>query len=428
MGEPTNTEQVPNGRRKLTSSLLWGLGISVLGSLFLVWLGSLEDLPEDQKLISRTKIAQALQLPLHSLTFPSEFPLNLAPTENVTVFPAYTIDWEVHSKMDRLLRQYRPDYAAFVAMDAMTGQILSLNSYSAKPNPMGHLALRSTYPAASLFKIVTAAAAIDSQKASPDTVISFNGGYHTLYRRNVTTLKKDRWMREMSMKEAFAKSVNTVFAKIGLFLLDPRDLRQYAKRFRFNDANASDVPFSSGQFIVPSEDNWAMAEVASGFNRWITMSPIQGAMMAAALANDGVIMEPYLIEKLNTADGSILYEAAPLPASYAISKESAEDVRSLMRETVFSGTSRKSFRTLLHKKGFGEIEIGGKTGSLTGTSPRGKYDWFVGYALSENPKRKIAIAALTINEATWKVKSSFLARSFIESYYLRYRDVVRKGK
>lgn len=59
--------------------------------------------------------------------------------------------------------------------------------------------------------------------------------------------------------------------------------------------------------------------------------------------------------------------------------------------------------------------MGGKTGSLTGMSPKGKYDWFMGYASDGN--HKIALCALTINEDTWRVKSSFLARTYIESYF-----------
>lgn len=411
---------------RLIRPLVWALTLSVLASFGLVWLSTFEDPKEQVDRVTRQKISRALEAPMERLTLPDEISISLSAGKPLPLKPTYTIDTEMQAKMEKTLAQYRPDFAAFAAIDASTGKILTLVSYSQKPNQLGHLALRSSYPAASIFKIVTAAAAIDSQKAGPDTTIAFNGGYHTLYRRNVTSLQKNRWMQEMTLREAFAKSVNTVFAKIGIFMLDSREIKQYAKRFRFNEAIASDVPISVGRFVMPPENDWAKAEVASGFNRWITISPLQGAMMAAALANDGVIMEPYLVENLTTSDGVQVYHAEPISASYAITRDSAQSLRSLMRETIAHGTSRKSFRTLVRKKGFPPVEIGGKTGSLTGTSPKGKYDWFVGYTMSARPDRRIAIAALTINEQTWKVKSSVLARTFIESYYGREKAQQRE--
>ena len=92
----------------------------------------------------------------------------------------------------------------------------------------------------------------------------------------------------------------------------------------------------------------------------------------------------------------------------------AHEIRTLMKETVLHGTSRHSF------KGFFKdnpllVNVGGKTGSLTGYDPRGKYDWFVGYA--ELGTSQLALAALTIHEKQWRVKSSYLARRAIESYF-----------
>jgi len=89
---------------------------------------------------------------------------------------------------------------------------------------------------------------------------------------------------------------------------------------------------------------------------------------------------------------------------------------------VVRGTSQKSFRDLLRKKKLKEVEMGGKTGHLTGLSPKGNYDWFVGYAT--DGKKKIALAALTINEDTWRVKASYVARQFFEKYF---KTVVASG-
>ncbi len=89
-------------------------------------------------------------------------------------------------------------------------------------------------------------------------------------------------------------------------------------------------------------------------------------------------------------------------------------IRSLMRETVHRGTSRGTFRGFF-KRDYALLDVGGKTGSLSGTDPKGKYDWFVGYA--DGGTKRIAFASLTIHEKLWRVKSSYLARKAIESYF-----------
>ncbi len=331
----------------------------------------------------------------------------------------YALDSGLQKAMENLFKDYKPDYGAFVAIDAVTGRVLALVSYDGpgrkyrSPTGQNHLALRASFPSASVFKVVTAAAAIAEKDFSADTVIPYNGRNHTLYRSNVLKENYNRWTRYITLKEAFARSVNTVFGKIGVFVLSPASLRDYASRFGFNRKIASDLPAeeSKAQF---GDDQWEMAEAASGFTRDNRMSPLQGALIAAAIVNDGVMMEPWLVGSLHQQDGTKVYEALPKVASEAVDANTAREMRSLMRETVRRGTSRGSFRRF--GRGFeDEVEVGGKTGSLTGDDPPGKYDWFVGYA--DNGPSRIAVAALTVHEKYWRVKSSYLARRAFEHYF-----------
>jgi peptidoglycan glycosyltransferase len=371
-------------------------------------------LPEPPKYsISRHSISTALAKPMADNEFPETLPLTIGDTPT-QVTARYTIDFDEQMAAEKLIESYKPDYAAFVALNAVTGQVLTIVSYTREPSDLGNLALRSSFPAASVFKIVTAAAALDEKKATPETEISFNGANHTLYRHNITDTRENRWTRKMTLKEAFAKSVNTVFGKLGMTVTPPQ-LRAYAQRFQFNRFLASDIPVQPSQFLLPEENPWVVAEVASGFNRYVTISPVQGAMMAAAAANDGKLMTPYLIEQLTSDKGVVLYKTEPQEASIAMSPEAATALRAMMVETVERGTSRKTFRRLLRRPAASEIEMGGKTGSLTGANPKGKYDWFVGFA--RNNEERIAVAALTINEKNWRVKSSFLAQAFFENHF-----------
>ena len=344
---------------------------------------------------------------------PEELDFDLGRHEPSRLKVQYTLDAKLQKTMEALFRSYSPDYGAFVALDAQTGRVLSLISYSRDKGSHGNLALRATFPSASVFKVVTATAAIESKKVAPETVIPFNGRNHTLYRGQILKSNITRWTRFITFKDAFAQSINTVFGKVGAFTVGQSGLRTYADRFGFNRKINTDLPVQEGRAPIP-EDAWGLAETASGYTVENTMSPLQGALIAAAVANDGVMMEPFVVQNLFAADGSSVYLGEPKVSGVTMDRSTSHQLKTLMKETVVRGTSRGSFRGFF-KSNFALLDVGGKTGSLTGYDPKGKYDWFVGYAGSAS--QRIAIAALTISEKQWRVKSSYLARRAIESYY-----------
>lgn len=369
--------------------------------------------------INRSNIATALARTIQDGEFPEEVDVRTwAGPRRAKV--TYALDPQLQNFVEQLFNTYRPDYGAFVALDAATGRILSIVSYTRYNASLGNLTLKAWFPAASVFKVVTATAAIERENYTPDSIIEFTGGNHTLYKRNLTA-DPSRWSRKMTLREAFAKSVNTVFGKLGAFVLKPAELEEYARRFQFNQPLRTDLPVQRGHFELPDQDPFAIAEIASGFNRTSLMSPLQGAMIASAVANDGVMMAPYIVDNLIAVyEGEIIYRVEPRRLTVTMTPETAEQVRELMRETVRGGTARKGFRTLFHKPVATDLEIGGKTGSLTGDLPRGKCDWFVGYG--RRGDRRLAIAALTVNERVSRVKASFLARSYIEHYFQELVD------
>jgi penicillin-binding protein A len=347
-----------------------------------------------------------------------EIPLDGKPQKVVV---QYAFDPKLQEAMEKAFQAYKPDYGALVAIDASTGRILAMVSYTGKPWTTENLALRATFPAASVFKVVTAAAAIADRKYSADTIVSFNGRNHTLYRSNILKTGITRWTRYMTLKEAFARSINTVFAQLGAYTVGAEELRTYAGRFGFNRKIESDVPFQEGRAPI-YDDTWALAESASGFTRENTMSPLQGALMAAAVVNDGVMMEPFAIQSVHGMDGAAIYSAKPEIGNVAVDQGTAAEIRAMMRETVKRGTSRRSFAGFF-KRDFKTLDVGGKTGSLSGTDPKGKYDWFIGFA--DGSSQKVAVAALTIHEKFWKVKSSYLARMAFESYFKGKLDAIQ---
>ena len=360
---------------------------------------------------SKKNISQAIGPSLRQNRFPSS--INLAQKEQLRL--RYTIDPQLQGKIKQLIRAYNPDWASFVALDARTGKVLSMFSHSSEKSTAENLALKASFPAASVFKIVTAAAAVESHDVSAETIIPFNGRSHTLYKNNVKYTRTNRWTRYMPLRKAFGKSINTVFGKLGMNILGYDLLIEYAQKLGFNRPIPADFPIQASRVDLDPKDPWALAEVASGFTRDNTLSPLHGALLAAVLANDGVMMEPYIVDRISTPEGALLYEAQPQAASVSLAKGTTDELRNMMQETVKSGTSRGSFRSFLRSSRFRHLEVGGKTGSLTGKDPKGKCDWFVGYASDGN--ERIAFAALTINKEYWKVRSAYLARKYIEAYF-----------
>lgn len=328
----------------------------------------------------------------------------------------YTINEDLQKEAEKLLSSYKPDYGALVIMDAMTGEIKAMASFEKGKVSTENLALRGSYPAASVFKIITATAALDKYKLSPDTLVMYNGGNHTLYRKNVLYTKENRWTRKITLREAFARSINTVFGRLTFERMEPKDIEEYAIKFGFNKPIKSDLPFDTGFTQVPTEKTFELAEIVSGYNRVTRMSPVQGAMIASSVAATGVMRVPYIVKSLKDENGQVLWKPDPVTAAVTMTGEGAQRLKELMEATVKQGTSRKSFRTLVRDKKFHELELGGKTGSLQGDNPKGKVDWFVGYAIGGENDR-LAIGAITVNKQYWTVKSSFLAQSLFKKHF-----------
>jgi penicillin-binding protein A len=339
----------------------------------------------------------------------------------------YTLDAKLTAQADKLLAQYHPDFAAVVVIDANTGKIKVLSSFEKEPELNENLALRGSFPAASIFKMVTAATAVDKYKSDPDHTILFNGGNHTLYKRNVMSEDVNRWTREVTLRKAFAMSLNTAFARLAIETLSTQALTDYATRFGFNREISGDVKFDSGYTEIPAEKGFHLAELASGFNRITRMSPLQGALMAAVVANDGVMPRPKIIERVTDSDNRVLYEFKQEMDQQVLDIAAVDKMRDLMGATVSQGTSRKSFRSIRKDRKMTELEIGGKTGSLQGLNPKGKTDWFVGYAISPNGER-LAVAALTVNKVKWTVKSSELAKQLVKSHFANLNHWIAENR
>ena len=213
--------------------------------------------------------------------------------------------------------------------------------------------------------------------------------------------------------------MNTAIGRMSLEKIEPKDLTNYANRFMFNQEIPSDFRIERSVASVPAVKGYEMTEVATGFNRFNTLSPVHGALIASTIINDGKMPAPYIVKSIANEKNEVVYSGDSMSdldvTRQVITPESAKKVKQMMEQTVLIGTSRKSFRQLVRDRNFREIEMGGKTGHFSGTDPKGRTDWFVGYASDGDDK--IAIAAITVNIEKWTVKSSALGEMMFRKYF-----------
>ncbi len=336
----------------------------------------------------------------------------------------YTFNDQLDSYIKKTLKQYRSDYSTITVIDNETGEVLAAVGHDGKNNVFdSSLVLTATHPSASLIKIITAAELIQNTKVNRETPFEFRGRSTTLFKYQLNDSKNNRWDKTQTFETAFAKSNNVIFGKAAIQNLDSGKLIKMAENFGFNKPLFQEFDFIKSE-IHPTNDDYHLAEVASGFNDQTVISPVHAATMASIIANHGIMKSPRVIHKLiDSKTGEIIWENN-LVEKRVISAETAKEMQEMMGMTIDGGTARKSFRKM--NTGYkNALEIGGKTGSITGGKPFGKRDWFAAFAIPRDSERGkgISISVMNVNVKRWHVKSTMLAKNIIEYYYNNIKPV-----
>jgi peptidoglycan glycosyltransferase len=327
----------------------------------------------------------------------------------------YSLDTALQHLGKQLMNRYHPKYGAIVAIEPSNGRICGLLSYTnPEVTPLGsNLYCQSQFPAASIFKTVTAAAAIEKSRYTSESIFKIAGSRHTLYKSQL--VEDLAYGQEITLADAYAYSVNPVFGRIGIFSLGASGLRTYAQKFGFN----TPVPFeldNEAPATMIEDSTYRLAELASGFNQKTLISPLFGALLASAIINRGFMPVPTLVDSVTDgSSGTVLYRAAPQHWRTPISASTANEMEKLMRSVVQYGTARKSFRFLRQNYHLDDVSYGGKTGSID-KDTLGRVDWFIGFARhSTESGRRIATAVVTVHGAYWTVHSSFVAAELMRT-------------
>ena len=315
-----------------------------------------------------------------------------------------------------------------VVMDPTTGAVLALASSptynaenaesvlesaaeatSSESSELINRATSSISGPGSTFKTVTLTAALSDGSVDESSYYS-SPGTMNIGGATVSNYASEAY-GYISTKRAFELSSNTVFGQIGV-QLGADKLVSAAQNFGFNSNIKFDLPVSKSLMPDPSEmTEWETAWAAAGEPVGEHTSPagpqtnvFQMALVASAIANDGKIMNPYLVESTNNASGETAYTASPSLYKQACSKEVSERVLECMKGVVKNGTG--------YEAAINGVTVAGKTGTAEnqGKNPD---SWFIGIADADGAKN--VVVAIEIEEAEGTGLASQQAKGVIEA-------------
>lgn len=253
-------------------------------------------------------------------------------------------------------------------------------------------AIARNLPPGSVFKLVTAAAALESGDYEQDSVIPGPAEYDVPQATRPLPNQNGRACGandETTIANALRISCNTAFAYLGNQLGDDA-LREQAERFGFNSQPLTDDEMNAATSNFPDDVDDALTAYSAIGQFEVAATPLQIAMVSAAIANGGVLMEPYLVQEIRGPDlVSVLEQTEPEEQSEAISADTAQQLTEMMVGVVENGTGENAQ--------IDGIEVAGKTGTAESSDDRPNYAWFTSFAPADDPKVAVAVV---IEEAT----------------------------
>ncbi|MFI8823256.1 peptidoglycan D,D-transpeptidase FtsI family protein [Streptomyces sp. NPDC053431] len=298
---------------------------------------------------------------------------------------------------------------AAVAIDPKTGRILGMVSTPSydpskiagltdgkewqrltedEDKPLVNRALRQPLPPGSTFKLVVAAAALeDGLYGSVDTATRSPNPYTLPGTRTVLRNENSSAPCEnATIRTALRYSCNNVFAKMAVDLGQDK-VKAMAERFGFDDKEL-DVPVRAYPSVYPSDMDKAQTALTGIGQFDVTATPLQMAMVSAAIANDGLLASPHMVSRVVDSDGDALRTYEDGRTRRIVSSATAEQLRSAMRTVVDEGTGTNA--------AISGVEVGGKTGTAQHGENNSKtpYAWFTSYAKDPDTGKEVAVAVM----------------------------------
>jgi peptidoglycan glycosyltransferase len=293
---------------------------------------------------------------------------------------------------------------AVVALDPRTGAVLAMASsptYDLRrvstdfariaQEPGSPLLTRPTqglYAPGSTFKVVTATAALESGQFTPTSEFDDTGSLNASGRPIFNFGRKEFGVHDLT--DALTFSINTTFGRLGLALGADR-LGATMDAFGFGSRPGIDLPeqqvvasgrYSDGRIQPNDVQGEDVARIAIGQEQ-LLVTPLQMAMVSAAIANDGTLMQPFLGRRVVDRGGSVVREHRPQELSQVSSERTAAQVTAMMRDVVREGTGTAA--------ALSGLDVAGKTGTAETATPGINHAWFIGFAPAAAPQVAVAV-------------------------------------
>ncbi len=303
-----------------------------------------------------------------------------------------TVDMDIQSIAGNILGSKK---GAIVVMEPSTGRILALQAYpDFDPNTVAqnweslrddedsalvNRATQGLYPPGSTFKVITALAAIQYYNDWKSFTYECTG--EAVFENKVIHCYNNKVHGTVDMKKAIATSCNCYFAELGK-RVGAENIRKKAEDFYFNENYPFVLAHSISQVALQkkSEEN-EIVETAIGQGKTLA-TPLHMAMVASAIANDGIMMKPYIVDHIQYYNGDISKTTVPEKIEQIISVEEADIITDMMISCVSEGTGTAA-------QIYG-IDVAGKTGTAENATGS-DHSWFIGFAPANDPKIAVAV-------------------------------------
>lgn len=266
--------------------------------------------------------------------------------------------------------------------------------------PLNNRATREIYPPGSTFKLVTTATALENGMSPSDLLDG------TAYKLPGSTKVIGACGGQLSLADALKRSCNPAFARLGVKVGD-QALREQANKFGFGTTYLPEIGSAASRF--PDELDAAQTAMSAIGEYEVAASPLQMAMVSAAIANNGVEMEPYLVQRVLDSDLRVVSQAAPKQRSQPISATTSALMKEMMVGVVEGGTG--------YRAKIPGVTVGGKTGTANSDNVRRPYAWFTAWA--DNPHVAVCVfvedAEIASSEIAGGRVSAPIAKAVIEA-------------
>ena len=306
------------------------------------------------------------------------------------------VQYIAEEELKKMVRKFNASSGTVIVMEPSTGKILAMANYpdydinyfsEAPKELMKNTATSSVYEPGSVFKIVTAGAALEEEAITLDESLYCENGE---YRVGGRILHDYHAYGRLTFSKVISKSSNIGTVKVAQ-RLGEETLYDYITKFGFGKKTGIDLPGEVGGISRPPSI-WSRSDITTiPIGQGIAVTPLQLACAISVIANGGELMKPYIVDKITTWEGAVEEKFSPVVRGRVLSEETCEELKEPLSEVVKSGTGRRARSK--------EYTSCGKTGTALMVNPNGGYypdkyyATFIGFAPAENPLISVVIVA-----------------------------------